>query len=58
VLRTGPVDLDAIAAQARFRGFQGRVMHAEAFESNRFLWDLGTRVDTARPAVARLGIAR
>jgi hypothetical protein len=52
------VDLDAITAQARFRGFQGRVQHAEAFESNRFVWDLGTRVDSVRPAVARLGIAR
>ena len=42
VLRSGPVDLEAITAQARFRGFQGRVQHAEAFESNRFVWDLGT----------------
>lgn len=58
VLRAGPVDLQAITAQARFRGFQGRVQHAEAFESNRFVWDLGSRAGSARPAVARLGIAR
>ncbi len=58
VLRPGPVDLEAIAAQARFRGFQGRVQHAEAFESNRFVWDLGSRIESARPAVAKLGIAR
>ena len=58
VLRAGPVDLEAITAQARFRGFQGRVMHAEAFESNRFLWNLGSRVESARPVAAHLGIAR
>ncbi|MGZ8764990.1 MAG: PIG-L deacetylase family protein [Acidimicrobiia bacterium] len=58
VLRMGPVDLDAISAQARFRGFQGRTRHAEAFESNRFVWNLGSRVETVRPAVAQLGIAR
>ncbi len=40
VLRQGPVDLEAIEAQARFRGFQGRVRYAEAFESARLAWDL------------------
>lgn len=34
------VDLDAVAAQARFRGFQARLRHAEAFETERFAWDL------------------
>jgi LmbE family N-acetylglucosaminyl deacetylase len=40
VLRDGPVDLEAIVAQARFRGSQSRVRHAEAFETARFVWDL------------------
>jgi LmbE family N-acetylglucosaminyl deacetylase len=41
VLRQGPVDLEAIEAQARFRGFQGRIRYAEAFESARLMWDFG-----------------
>jgi LmbE family N-acetylglucosaminyl deacetylase len=40
LLRHGPVELEAIGAQARFRGFQGRVHHAEAFEAARFAWHL------------------
>jgi LmbE family N-acetylglucosaminyl deacetylase len=40
VLRGGPVDLDAIEAQARFRGSQGRVRFAEAFVPVRVTWDL------------------
>ncbi len=40
VLRDGPVELDALVAQARFRGSQGRTRHAEAFRPARFLWDL------------------
>jgi LmbE family N-acetylglucosaminyl deacetylase len=40
VLRDGPVDLEAVVAQARFRGSQSRVRHAEAFETARFVWDL------------------
>jgi LmbE family N-acetylglucosaminyl deacetylase len=40
VLRDGPVDLDALVAQARFRGSQSRTQHAEAFRPARFLWDL------------------
>ena len=36
----GPLDLDAIVAQARFRGSQSRVRHAEAFETARFVWDM------------------
>jgi LmbE family N-acetylglucosaminyl deacetylase len=39
-LRDGPVDLEAVVAQARFRGSQSRVSHAEAFETARFVWDL------------------
>jgi LmbE family N-acetylglucosaminyl deacetylase len=40
VLKNGLVDLEAVEAQARFRGFAARVHHAEAFETERFLWDL------------------
>ena len=42
VLRQGPVDLEALEAQARFRGSQGRVRYAEAFEATRLGWDLST----------------
>lgn len=42
VLRAGPVDLEAVQAQARFRGFQGRARFAEAFESTRLAWDLSS----------------
>ena len=38
VLKNGLVDLEVVEAQARFRGFAGRVRHAEAFEAHRFTW--------------------
>jgi LmbE family N-acetylglucosaminyl deacetylase len=40
VMRDGSIDLEALAATARFRGAQARVSHAEGFESSRLLWDL------------------
>ena len=40
VLKNGLVDLEAVEAQARYRGFQARVRQAEAFEVERFVWDL------------------
>jgi LmbE family N-acetylglucosaminyl deacetylase len=40
VLKNGLVDLEAIEAQARYRGFQARIRFAEAFVVERFLWDL------------------
>ncbi|MET0420940.1 MAG: hypothetical protein ABW073_04495, partial [Acidimicrobiia bacterium] len=59
VLRNGPVDLDAVVAQARFRGTQSRTQHAEAFRPARFLWDLAphpspspTRVSEPAPLQA------
>ena len=52
VLRQGPVDLEAIEAQARFRGFQGRLHHAEAFEASRLSWDLGGPSAVPTPALA------
>jgi LmbE family N-acetylglucosaminyl deacetylase len=45
VLGCGLVDLEAVEAQARFRGFQARTGRAEAFEVHRFLWQL----DVPRP---------
>jgi len=47
VLRAGPVDLEAVEAQARFRGFQGRARFAEAFEPARLAWDLSTPAELA-----------
>jgi LmbE family N-acetylglucosaminyl deacetylase len=55
VVRSGPVELEAIAATARFRGFQGRARHAEAFETARFVWDLHTtRHASSAPSPAEL----
>jgi len=42
VLKNGLVDLEAIEAAARYRGFQARIRQAEAFETDRFVWDLHT----------------
>jgi LmbE family N-acetylglucosaminyl deacetylase len=44
VLKNGLVDIEAIEAAARYRGFQARVRLAEAFEVERFLWDLDRAV--------------
>lgn len=48
VMKNGLVDLEAVEAQARFRGFQARVRYAEAFEATRFVWDIAqhARVST------------
>ena len=40
VLKNGLVDLEAVEAQARYRGFQSRMREAEAFETSRFVWDI------------------
>ncbi|HEY8217370.1 MAG TPA: PIG-L deacetylase family protein [Acidimicrobiia bacterium] len=50
VLRAGPVDLEAIEAQARFRGSQGRIRFAEAFVPVRVSWDLAAP-ETLAPVV-------
>jgi LmbE family N-acetylglucosaminyl deacetylase len=42
VLKNGLVDLEAVEAQARYRGFQARIRQAEAFEADRFVWDVLT----------------
>jgi len=48
VLKNGLVDLEAVEAQARYRGFQARIRQAEAFESDRFLWTPGIETAEAR----------
>lgn len=47
VTGSGRVDLDALAAQATFRGFQGRLTEAEAFTATRTLVTLAA--DRRRP---------
>ena len=50
VLKNGLVDLEALEALARYRGFQARVRYAEAFEADRFLWDLSQPAQSMEPA--------
>ena len=38
MLKNGLVDLEAIEALARYRGFEARIRQAEAFETERFVW--------------------
>jgi LmbE family N-acetylglucosaminyl deacetylase len=52
VLKNGLVDLEAVEAQARYRGFQARLRHAEAFEASRFVWDVAST--TTDSEVSRL----
>jgi LmbE family N-acetylglucosaminyl deacetylase len=40
VAKNGLVDLDAVAAIARSRGFAARMHFAEAFETSRFVWTM------------------
>jgi LmbE family N-acetylglucosaminyl deacetylase len=40
VLKNGLVDLAAVEAQARYRGFGARARNTEAFELDRMLWSL------------------
>jgi LmbE family N-acetylglucosaminyl deacetylase len=49
VLKNGLVDLEALEAQARYHGFRARVRNAEAFESERFLWELPVTADPITP---------
>jgi len=55
VLKNGLVDLEAVEAQARYRGFNARRRYAEGFELSRFHWDLGT---TGSDATATHHLAR
>lgn len=54
VMKNGPVDPEAVEAQARFRGFQARIRYAEAFEAVRFLVDISSRM-TSAPSMATIG---
>jgi hypothetical protein len=36
------VDLEAVEAGARYWGSRAKVCYAEAFETPRFLWEIGT----------------
>jgi LmbE family N-acetylglucosaminyl deacetylase len=56
VMRGGRVDLEALEAQMRFRGFQGRVPAAEGFELARLAWEPGRSLQT--PAVVGNQVAR
>jgi LmbE family N-acetylglucosaminyl deacetylase len=57
VLKNGLVDLGAIEALARYRGFQARIQAAEAFEVERFVWDLSVREgDPTDPASLHLAM--
>jgi LmbE family N-acetylglucosaminyl deacetylase len=44
------VDLEAVAAQARWRGFQARLHYAEGFVAERFSWDLFADASLIEPA--------
>jgi LmbE family N-acetylglucosaminyl deacetylase len=55
VLKNGLVDLEALEAQARYHGFRARLRYAEAFETDRFLWDIAPLSQPARtPASDRV----
>jgi LmbE family N-acetylglucosaminyl deacetylase len=52
VIKNGIVDLEALEAQARFRGFASRSRQAEGFEIHRFLLDPAAIGIPSKPAVA------
>jgi|SRR5579872_776259 len=52
VIKNGIVDLEALEAQARFRGFAARVRQAEGFEIHRFLLDPAGFALAAKPAIS------
>jgi LmbE family N-acetylglucosaminyl deacetylase len=59
VLSCGLVDLEAIEAQARYRGFQARLRHAEAFETPRLVLDIHASTQPQRqPMVERRAALR
>ena len=45
------VDLEAVEAGARYWGSRAKISYAEAFETPRFVWDIGAGT-VAKPAVA------
>ena len=52
VIKNGILDLEAVEAQARFRGFAARARQAEGFEIHRFLLDpAGFGLAAPKPAI-------
>jgi LmbE family N-acetylglucosaminyl deacetylase len=51
VMQCAMVDLEAVEVTARYWGSRAKVCYAEAFESPRFVWDIGVRSEVA--AVSR-----
>jgi LmbE family N-acetylglucosaminyl deacetylase len=47
VLKNRLVDLEAVEAQARYRGFQARLRRAEGFAVERFAWSLSPTITPA-----------
>ena len=47
VMKSGMVDLEAVEAEARYRGHQARARFAEAFEAHRFAMRLSPRANRA-----------
>lgn len=49
VMQCAMVDLEAVEAGARYWGSRAKISYAEAFETPRFVWDIGQKA-IARPA--------
>jgi LmbE family N-acetylglucosaminyl deacetylase len=60
VLKNRLVDLEAVEAQARYRGFEARLHHgyAEGFAVARFLWELADAHDTPIALLPAIAAAR
>jgi LmbE family N-acetylglucosaminyl deacetylase len=58
VLKNGLVDLEAIEALARCRGFQARIRNAEAFAAARFVWPIRATEGSTDPAGLLVGSDR
>ena len=52
VMQCEMVDLEAVEVTARYWGTRAKVCYAEAFESPRFVWDIGARAATMAPALS------
>jgi hypothetical protein len=54
VMQCEMVDLEAVEVTARYWGTRAKVCYAEAFESPRFVWDIGARAATMAPALSSI----
>ena len=52
VMQCSMVDLEAVEAGARYWGSRAKISYAEAFETPRFVWDIGTSAVAQTPALA------